>query len=45
MSTFQTINPANQQVIKTYEHLSDDEAGDVVRTCHEAFLEWRDRPL
>lgn len=45
MSTFQTINPANQQVIETYEHLSDEKAGDVVRTCHEAFLEWRDRPL
>lgn len=40
-----TVNPFTEQEIDTYGFMSDDEAEKVVRTCHEAFLEWRLKSL
>lgn len=40
-----TINPLTEEVIATYPYLSDDEAAAVVRSSHEAHLEWRLRSL
>jgi len=39
----ETINPATGQPIDTYEMMSDAQAQDSVKACHEAFLEWRTR--
>ncbi|KAA2316252.1 NAD-dependent succinate-semialdehyde dehydrogenase [Pseudooceanicola sediminis] len=37
-----TINPANQEQIATYTHMSDAEAEATVDACHEAFMSWRE---
>ncbi len=36
-----TINPATGEKLKNYPIMSDKEASDAVKKCHEAFLEWR----
>ena len=39
--TMQTVNPLTEQVIKTYNFMSDDAAVGVVEKSHAAFLDWR----
>ncbi|WP_111748675.1 NAD-dependent succinate-semialdehyde dehydrogenase [Salinisphaera orenii] len=39
--THQTINPANGEVIDTYELATDEQALQAVADSHAAFLEWR----
>ena len=45
MASFQTINPATGEPVNTYEYMSDEDAKQVVKDCHEAFLKWRERSL
>lgn len=40
-----TVNPLTEEVLKTYEYMSDEEAAAVVQASHEAFLDWRLRSL
>ncbi|MGR3370516.1 MAG: NAD-dependent succinate-semialdehyde dehydrogenase [Sagittula sp.] len=42
--TFQTINPATEEVIETYTYMTDAAASAAVEACHRAFLDWRKRP-
>ncbi|MEQ8406395.1 MAG: NAD-dependent succinate-semialdehyde dehydrogenase [Oceanicaulis sp.] len=44
-SQIQTINPATEAVIKTYDLMSDAEAFDAVERCHAAFDDWRLKDL
>ncbi|MFP4520263.1 MAG: NAD-dependent succinate-semialdehyde dehydrogenase [Oceanicaulis sp.] len=44
-SQIQTINPATEQVIKTYDRMSDEEAFEAVERCHAAFTDWRLKSL
>jgi succinate-semialdehyde dehydrogenase/glutarate-semialdehyde dehydrogenase len=39
--TLKTINPTTEEVIKTYDLMSDGEANKAVERCHKAFEEWR----
>lgn len=39
--TNKTINPATEDVIHTYEMISDEDAHAIVDACHQAFLSWR----
>ncbi len=41
MPEIQTVNPATEEVIATYNVMSEDEATRAVEATHEAFLEWR----
>lgn len=41
MSKITTINPATDQVIKTYDLMTQKEATERLEKCHDAFLEWR----
>ena len=41
----ETINPADGSQLTTYEMMSDDQMKAAINACHEAFLEWRERPL
>lgn len=43
--TIQTINPATEKSIASYDQMTKREAEQVVENCHQAFLEWRHRPL
>lgn len=36
-----TINPATGEKLKNYPIMTDKEADDAVKKCHEAFLDWR----
>lgn len=40
-----TINPLTEEVLATYDYLSDDQATAVVKASHEAYLQWRLRSL
>ena len=40
-----TINPLTEDVIDTYDYMSDAEAKAVVEASHEAYLEWRLKSL
>ncbi|HET7267579.1 MAG TPA: NAD-dependent succinate-semialdehyde dehydrogenase [Oleiagrimonas sp.] len=44
-ATNQTINPATEEVIETYDMATDAEARDIVEASHEAFLAWRTTAL
>ncbi|MCF4101085.1 NAD-dependent succinate-semialdehyde dehydrogenase [Gillisia sp. M10.2A] len=37
----ETINPATGEPIKSYPIMTNEEAEQAVRKCHEAFLDWR----
>ncbi len=39
--THQTINPATEEVIQTFDIMSDEQALELLTATHEAFLEWR----
>jgi len=41
MSTIQTTNPANGEIIKTYDLMTQEEAVQRLDAAHEAFLDWR----
>lgn len=43
--TKQTINPATEEVVQTYNLMSREEANDIVEKTHEAFLQWRKTSL
>lgn len=43
--TLQTINPTTEEVIKTYNLMTDSEASQAVEECHSAFLDWRRESL
>ncbi len=40
-----TINPLTEEVLATYDYMSDAEATAVVKASHEAYLQWRLRSL
>jgi len=39
----QTLNPANGQLVKSFEEMSDNEVLEIIEGAHAAFLEWRKR--
>lgn len=39
--SLKTINPATGEKIKDYPLMSDSEANDAVKKCHEAFSKWK----
>ena len=43
--TLTTINPATNEELETYSLMSEEDAKSVVEGCHEAFLDWRFRPV
>lgn len=45
MSHITTTNPATGEPIAQYPLMSSEQAEGVVQRCHEAFLDWRHRPL
>lgn len=40
-NSFQTVNPATGETIKSYSYMSDEQSSSVVAACHNAFLGWR----
>lgn len=44
-NTFKTINPATEETITTYNYISSDDAKKKVEDCHNAFLDWKLKPL
>lgn len=40
-----TINPLTEEVLATYDYMSDEEATAVVKASHDAYLKWRLRSL
>lgn len=42
---FKTINPATEQVIKSYTYMSKEEALKAVENCNNAFLNWKTESL
>jgi succinate-semialdehyde dehydrogenase/glutarate-semialdehyde dehydrogenase len=40
----QTINPATGKDLESYPQMSNDDAAQAVKQCHEAFLKWRFKP-
>lgn len=44
-NTFKTINPATEETIATYNYVSSDDAKKKVEDCHNAFLDWKLKPL
>lgn len=39
--TYQTVNPATEDVLETYQLMSREDADNVVQQAHQAFLTWR----
>ncbi|MBU1947573.1 MAG: NAD-dependent succinate-semialdehyde dehydrogenase, partial [Candidatus Eisenbacteria bacterium] len=42
---YETINPATEEIIDSYETMSQNEVLGIARQSHAAYLEWRDCPL
>lgn len=42
MPTITTKNPATDEILQTYDVMSEKEATDRLEACHAAFLEWRE---
>jgi succinate-semialdehyde dehydrogenase/glutarate-semialdehyde dehydrogenase len=40
-----TINPTTGEDFATYDNHSDDELAQIVDAAHDAFVDWRKRPL
>ena len=40
-----TVNPTDNTPIETYERMSDAEVKSAIQACHDAFLDWKARPL
>ena len=45
MASLKTTNPATGETLNTYELMTNDEAAEAVKRCHEAFLDWRNWSL
>jgi succinate-semialdehyde dehydrogenase / glutarate-semialdehyde dehydrogenase len=45
MTEFQTINPANGEVLGTYQRLDDDQLEQIIAASHDAFTEWSQRDV
>lgn len=41
MNSFNTINPATQEIITSYQYHTNDEIHAIVEHCHEDWKEWR----
>lgn len=41
MSTIEIRNPANDNLVKTYEEMSEDEVNRIIDEVHDGFLEWK----
>ena len=41
----QAVNPATGEVIASFDAFGADEVGMALADAHDAFLEWRDRPI
>ncbi|MGR3321703.1 MAG: NAD-dependent succinate-semialdehyde dehydrogenase [Pseudooceanicola sp.] len=39
-SSFQTVNPTTEEVVASYDYMTDDAANAAVEACHEAFTSW-----
>ena len=39
--TLTTTNPATEEVIETYQMMSNDEMVAALEACHESFTDWR----
>ncbi|WP_044397813.1 NAD-dependent succinate-semialdehyde dehydrogenase [Lacinutrix sp. Hel_I_90] len=42
---FETINPTTEKSIKHYDFMTEEQAFAAVKSCHEAFLNWKIKPL
>lgn len=42
-NTYRVQNPKNNEVIESFDSITDDELERVLATAHEAFASWRDR--
>lgn len=40
-----TLNPVNGKTIKEYKMMTGDEMNAAVKSCHEAFLKWKAKPV
>ncbi|WP_339702787.1 NAD-dependent succinate-semialdehyde dehydrogenase [uncultured Marixanthomonas sp.] len=40
-----TINPATGELIQRYPFMTDKQAEEAVQKCHEAFLDWKTKPV
>lgn len=45
MSQIKTVNPATEEVVATYDRMSESEAMQAVEDCHQAFLSWRQKSV
>ncbi len=45
MSKFKSINPYDQQLLETFDQLTDGELEQAVHNSEQAFLEWREIPM
>jgi len=41
----QTINPTTEEVIKTYQLMTEEDAIAAVKKCHQAFKDWKHKSL
>lgn len=41
----QTTNPSTEEVLQTYEEMSEKVVGDSIERTHEAYLAWRETPF
>jgi succinate-semialdehyde dehydrogenase/glutarate-semialdehyde dehydrogenase len=40
-----TINPATEEIIETYEYISDNELLEKIDIAQKAFKEWKNTPI
>ncbi len=40
----QAINPASEDIIKTYTPHTDEQVAERIEWCHQAFMEWKKKP-
>lgn len=45
MSTYQTVNPANGEVVKEFTTTSDADIEQAIESAHQAFASWRTVPI
>ncbi|WP_258103369.1 NAD-dependent succinate-semialdehyde dehydrogenase [Marinoscillum sp. MHG1-6] len=41
MNTFQTINPATEEIIQSYQYYTKDEVAQIIDSAHSSWLQWR----
>ena len=44
-SPIATVNPANGEVLREFNPMSDEQVDHAVHVAHQAFLSWRERPV